>query len=150
VADGRDHDLHDGPGFFLGVSLIDHVTIEMECYRDEIFGPVLAVIRLDTFDEALEMINENPFGNGASILTRDGVVARRFQFETDIGMIGLNVPIAAPMSYYSIGGWKNSLFGDTSIQGPDSLRFYTKTKVVTSRWLEQAGSKVDLGFPQNR
>jgi malonate-semialdehyde dehydrogenase (acetylating) / methylmalonate-semialdehyde dehydrogenase len=150
VADGRDHDLFEGPGFFIGVTLIDHATTDMPCYRDEIFGPVLAVIRIETFDEALEMINDNPFGNGASIITRDGHIARRFQFETNIRMIGLNVPIAAPMSYYSIGGWKDSLFGDTHIQGPDSLRFYTKTKVVTTRWVEPGGSKVDLGFPQNR
>lgn len=150
VADGRDHDLYEAPGFFLGVCLIDYVTPEMECYRDEIFGPVLSVVRVDTFDEALEMINQNPFGNGASILTRDGHVARRFQFETDIGMIGLNVPIAAPMSYYPIGGWKDSLFGDTHVQGPDAIRFYTKQKVVTTRWVEPTGSKIDLGFPQNR
>jgi malonate-semialdehyde dehydrogenase (acetylating)/methylmalonate-semialdehyde dehydrogenase len=150
VADGRDHELATGPGFFLGLSLIDRVTTDMPCYREEIFGPVLAVMRVDTFDDALELINRNPFGNGASILTRDGHVARRFQFETNIGMIGLNVPIAAPMSYYSIGGWKDSLFGDLHIQGPDALRFYTKTKVVTTRWVEPAGSKVDLGFPQNR
>jgi malonate-semialdehyde dehydrogenase (acetylating)/methylmalonate-semialdehyde dehydrogenase len=150
VADGRDHALYDGPGFFVGVSLIDHVTPGMDCYLDEIFGPVLSVVRVDSYEEAVRLVNENPFGNGAAIFTRDGHLARRFQFEADIGMIGLNVPIPAPISYYSIGGWKSSMFGDTSVQGPDAVRFYTKPKVVTTRWVEPTSGTVDLGFPQNR
>ena len=149
VADGRELDV-DGDGFFLGVSLIDGVTPEMDCYRDEIFGPVLSVVRVDTYDEALGLVNENPYGNGTAIFTRDGGVARQFQFECNAGMVGVNVPIPVPVAYYSFGGWKASLFGDSHAYGPESIHFYTRGKVVTSRWPDPATSKVDLGFPQTR
>jgi malonate-semialdehyde dehydrogenase (acetylating)/methylmalonate-semialdehyde dehydrogenase len=149
VADGRELDV-DGDGFFLGVSLLDGVTPEMDCYRDEIFGPVLSVTRVDTYDEALTLVNENPWGNGTAIFTRDGGVARQFQFECNAGMVGVNVPIPVPVAYYSFGGWKGSLFGDSHAYGPESIHFYTHGKVVTSRWPDPATSKVDLGFPQTR
>ena len=149
VADGRELEV-DGDGFFLGVSLIDNVTPEMDCYRDEIFGPVLSVVRTDSYDEAVGLINENPYGNGTAIFTRDGGVARQFQFDVSVGMIGINVPIPVPVAYYSFGGWKSSLFGDSHAYGPDSIHFYTGGKVVTSRWPDPASSSVDLGFPQTR
>ena len=149
VADGRELDV-DGDGFFLGVSLIDGVTPEMDCYRDEIFGPVLSVVRVDSYDEALGLVNDNPYGNGTAIFTRDGGVARQFQFECNAGMVGVNVPIPVPVAYYSFGGWKASLFGDSHAYGPESIHFYTRGKVVTSRWPDPATSKVDLGFPQTR
>jgi len=149
VADGRELDV-DGDGFFLGVSLIDGVTPEMDCYRDEIFGPVLSVVRAGTYDEAVTLVNENPYGNGTAIFTRDGGVARQFQFEAQAGMVGVNVPIPVPVAYYSFGGWKASLFGDRHIYGPEGVDFYTRGKVVTSRWPDPATSKVDLGFPQTR
>ena len=147
VADGRDLAV-DEDGFFLGASLIDNVTPEMDCYRDEIFGPVLSVVRAKSYDEAVELINDNPYGNGTAIFTRDGGVARQFQFEVNAGMVGINVPIPVPVAYYSFGGWKASLFGDSHAYGPDSIHFYTRGKVVTSRWPDPATSKVDLGFPQ--
>jgi malonate-semialdehyde dehydrogenase (acetylating)/methylmalonate-semialdehyde dehydrogenase len=149
VADGRET-APDGDGFFLGVSLLDDVTPEMDAYKDEIFGPVLGVTRVATYDEAVELINENPYGNGTAIFTRDGGVARRFQFEVEAGMVGINVPIPVPVAYYSFGGWKASLFGDTHIYGPEGINFYTRGKVVTSRWPDPATSQVDLGFPQTR
>jgi malonate-semialdehyde dehydrogenase (acetylating)/methylmalonate-semialdehyde dehydrogenase len=149
VADGRDHGA-GGDGFFLGVSLLDNVTPDMDCYRDEIFGPVLSVTRVGTYDEALELVNGNPYGNGTALFTRDGGVARRFQFECNAGMVGINVPIPVPVAYYSFGGWKASLFGDSHAYGPESIHFYTRGKVVTSRWPDPATSKVDLGFPQTR
>jgi malonate-semialdehyde dehydrogenase (acetylating)/methylmalonate-semialdehyde dehydrogenase len=149
VADGRET-APAGDGFFLGVSLLDHVTPEMDAYRDEIFGPVLSIIRVDTYDEALRLINDNPYGNGTAIFTRDGGVARQFQFEVNAGMVGINVPIPVPVAYYSFGGWKASLFGDSHAYGPESIHFYTRGKVVTSRWPDPATSKVDLGFPQTR
>jgi malonate-semialdehyde dehydrogenase (acetylating) / methylmalonate-semialdehyde dehydrogenase len=149
VADGRET-APDGNGFFLGVSLLDNVTPEMDAYKDEIFGPVLGVTRVDTYDEALRMVNENPYGNGTAIFTRDGGVARQFQFDVQAGMVGINVPIPVPVAYYSFGGWKASLFGDTHIYGPEGINFYTRGKVVTSRWPDPATSKVDLGFPQTR
>ena len=149
VADGRELEV-DGDGFFLGVSLIDNVTPEMDCYRDEIFGPVLSVVRAGSYDDAIGLINENPYGNGTAIFTRDGGVARRFQFDVNVGMVGINVPIPVPVAYYSFGGWKGSLFGDSHAYGPDSIHFYTGGKVVTSRWPDPATSKVDLGFPQTR
>jgi malonate-semialdehyde dehydrogenase (acetylating)/methylmalonate-semialdehyde dehydrogenase len=149
VADGRELDV-DGDGFFLGVSLLDGVTPEMDCYKDEIFGPVLSVARVATYDEALKLVNENPYGNGTAIFTRDGGVARQFQFESNAGMVGVNVPIPVPVAYYSFGGWKGSLFGDSHAYGPESIHFYTRGKVVTSRWPDPATSKVDLGFPQTR
>jgi malonate-semialdehyde dehydrogenase (acetylating)/methylmalonate-semialdehyde dehydrogenase len=153
VVDGRQASV-PGDGFFLGVSLLDDVTPDMDVYRDEIFGPVLSVVRVDTFDAALKLVNENPYGNGAAIFTRDGGAARRFQFECQAGMVGINVPIPVPVGYYSFGGWKASLFGDTHMYGPEGVRFYTRTKVVTSRWPDPAtvtsSGSIDLGFPRTR
>jgi malonate-semialdehyde dehydrogenase (acetylating)/methylmalonate-semialdehyde dehydrogenase len=149
VVDGRES-APEGDGFWLGVSLLDNVTPEMKAYQDEIFGPVLGVTRVDTYDEALHLVNENQFGNGTAIFTRDGGVARQFQFDVQAGMVGINVPIPVPVAYYSFGGWKNSLFGDSHIYGPEGINFYTRGKVVTSRWPDPATSKVDLGFPQTR
>jgi malonate-semialdehyde dehydrogenase (acetylating)/methylmalonate-semialdehyde dehydrogenase len=149
IADGRET-APEGDGFFLGVSLIDEVTTEMDAYRDEIFGPVLGVMRVATYDDALRLINDNPYGNGTALFTRDGGVARQFQFDVEAGMVGINVPIPVPVAYYSFGGWKASLFGDSHIYGPEGIHFYTRGKVVTSRWPDPATSKVDLGFPQTR
>jgi len=149
VADGRDT-APDNGGFFLGVSLLDDVKPEMDAYRDEIFGPVLSVVRVKTYDEALRLVNENPYGNGVALFTRDGGVARQFQFDVNVGMVGINVPIPVPVAYYSFGGWKSSLFGDRHIYGPEGIDFYTRTKAITSRWPDPATSKVDLGFPQTR
>jgi len=149
VADGRETAPGNG-GFFLGVSLLDNVSPEMDAYRDEIFGPVLSVVRVPTYDEALRLVNENPYGNGVALFTRDGGVARRFQFDVNVGMVGINVPIPVPVAYYSFGGWKSSLFGDRHIYGPEGIDFYTRTKAVTSRWPDPATSRVDLGFPQTR
>jgi malonate-semialdehyde dehydrogenase (acetylating) / methylmalonate-semialdehyde dehydrogenase len=149
VADGR-KTAPDGNGFFLGVSLLDNVTPEMDAYKDEIFGPVLGVTRVETYDEAVRLVNENPYGNGTAIFTRDGGVARQFQFDVQIGMVGINVPIPVPVAYYSFGGWKASLFGDSHVYGPEGINFYTRGKVVTARWPDPATSKVDLGFPQTR
>ena len=137
-------------GFFLNPSLIDHVAPGMRCYDEEIFGPVLTVARVKGYDDGIAMINANQFGNGTSIFTRDGGAARQFQFDVQVGMVGLNVPIPVPVSYYSFGGWKASLFGDTHMYGPEGVNFYTRTKVVTSRWPDPRTSTVDLGFPQNR
>jgi malonate-semialdehyde dehydrogenase (acetylating)/methylmalonate-semialdehyde dehydrogenase len=149
VSDGRET-APDGNGFFLGVTLLDEVTPEMDVYKDEIFGPVLGITRVDTYEEAVRLVNENPYGNGVAIFTRDGGVARQFQFEVNAGMVGVNVPIPVPVAYYSFGGWKSSLFGDLHIYGPEGIQFYTQGKVVTSRWPDPATSKVDLGFPQTR
>jgi len=149
VVDGRES-CPEGDGFFLAPTLIDGVTPEMASYRDEIFGPVLGVTRVDTYEEAVRLVNENPYGNGTAIFTRDGGVARQFQFDVQAGMVGVNVPIPVPVAYYSFGGWKQSLFGDRHIYGPEGIDFYTRTKVVTSRWPDPATSKVDLGFPQTR
>jgi malonate-semialdehyde dehydrogenase (acetylating)/methylmalonate-semialdehyde dehydrogenase len=153
VVDGRRAEV-PGDGFFLGVSLLDGVTPDMDVYRDEIFGPVLSVVRVDTFEAALELVNDNPYGNGAAIFTRDGGAARRFQFECQAGMVGINVPIPVPVGYYSFGGWKASLFGDTTMYGPEGVHFYTRAKVVTSRWPDPAPAtstgSVDLGFPRTR
>jgi malonate-semialdehyde dehydrogenase (acetylating)/methylmalonate-semialdehyde dehydrogenase len=148
VVDGRDRNF-DGDGFFLGASLIDEVTPDMSVYTDEIFGPVLSVVRVDTYAEAVDLIRANPWGNGAAIFTRDGGAARRFQDDADAGMVGINVPIPVPVAYHSFGGWKDSLFGDTTMYGPEGVRFYTKAKVVTSRWPDPATSSVNLGFPTN-
>jgi malonate-semialdehyde dehydrogenase (acetylating)/methylmalonate-semialdehyde dehydrogenase len=151
VADGRSHPLYDeSDGFFLGVSLIDNVTSEMDAYRDEIFGPVLTVVRVKTYDEAVRLVNDNPYGNGTAIFTRDGGAARQFQFEVDAGMVGINVPIPVPVAYYSFGGWKQSLFGDLHMYGPEGIQFYTRAKIVTSRWPDPGTSKIDLGFPRTR
>ncbi len=151
VTDGREHPLYgESDGFFLGVSLIDHVTPEMDAYRDEIFGPVLTVMRVKTYDEAVRLVNDNPYGNGTAIFTRDGGAARQFQFEVQAGMVGINVPIPVPVAYYSFGGWKNSLFGDLHMYGPEGVQFYTRAKIVTSRWPDPGTSKIDLGFPRTR
>ena len=149
VVDGREADV-PSDGFFLGVSLLDHVTPEMSVYTDEIFGPVLCVVRADTYAEALDLINRNEYGNGTAIYTRDGGAARQFQFDVEAGMVGVNVPIPVPVGYYSFGGWKASLFGDTHMYGPEGVNFYTRGKVVTSRWPDPATSSVDLGFPRTR
>jgi malonate-semialdehyde dehydrogenase (acetylating)/methylmalonate-semialdehyde dehydrogenase len=149
--DGRQHLLYqEGQGFFLGVSLLDNVTPEMECYRNEIFGPVLEIVRLPTYADAMRVIEENPYANGTAIYTRDGGAARQFQFDVNVGMVGINVPIPVPVAYYSFGGWKASLFGDLHMYGPEGVQFYTRAKVVTSRWPDPATSKVDLGFPRTR
>jgi malonate-semialdehyde dehydrogenase (acetylating)/methylmalonate-semialdehyde dehydrogenase len=149
VADGRET-APEGDGFFLGVSLLDNVTTEMDAYRDEIFGPVLSVVRAKSYDEAVGLVNDNPYGNGVALFTRDGGAARQFQFDVNAGMVGINVPIPVPVAYYSFGGWKASLFGDSHAYGPESIHFYTRGKVVTSRWPDPSTSKVDLGFPQTR
>jgi len=150
LVDGRRDAVSRREGFFLAPSLLDHVKPGMHCYDDEIFGPVLSVVRVNTYEEALKIINGNPYGNGVAIFTRDGGVARQFQFEVEAGMVGINVPIPVPVSYYSFGGWKASLFGDLHMYGPEGVQFYTRAKVVTSRWPDPATSKVDLGFPQVR
>ena len=150
VVDGRDHPLFKGDGFFLGLSLIDRVTPEMDSYRNEIFGPVLEVVRVPTYAAAVKLVNDNPYGNGTAIFTRDGGVARQFQFEAEAGMVGVNVPIPVPVAYYSFGGWKSSLFGDLHMYGPEGIQFYTRAKVVTARWPDPGTSKVDLGFPRTR
>ena len=150
AVDGRGNTAADGAGFFLGASLVDHVEPGTRCYTDEIFGPVLSVVRTDTYAEGVRVINENPYGNGAAIFTRDGGAARRFQFEVEAGMVGVNVPLPVPAASYSFGGWKASLFGDLHMYGPEGIQFYTRAKIVTSRWPDPASSKVDLGFPQTR
>ncbi|MBK5291908.1 MAG: CoA-acylating methylmalonate-semialdehyde dehydrogenase [Acidobacteriia bacterium] len=150
TVDGRQDPASQGDGFFLGATLLDNVTPAMRCYKDEIFGPVLGVARVDTYEQALQMINTNPYGNGVAIFTRDGGAARQFQFDVEVGMVGINVPVPVPVSYYSFGGWKTSLFGDLHVYGPEGVQFYTRTKVVTSRWPDPGTSKVDLGFPQVR
>ena len=149
VVDGRDADL-PAQGFFLGVSLIDNVKPGMSSYDDEIFGPVLSVVRVDTYDEAVDLINRHQYGNGTAIFTRDGGAAKQFQYDIKVGMVGINVPIPVPVAYYSFGGWKASIFGDSNIYGPAGVDFYTRTKTVTSRWPDPATSSVDLGFPRTR
>jgi len=139
----------DGDGFFLGCSLVDGVEPGMRVYDDEIFGPVLSVVRVGTFDEAVALVNANPYGNGAAVFTRDGGAARRFERTVRAGMVGVNVPIPVPVASHSFGGWKASLFGDHPIYGPEGIRFYTRPKVVTSRWPDPASSEVDLGFPRS-
>jgi len=148
VVDGRDQ-VFDNDGFFLGVSLLDRVTTDMAVYRDEVFGPVLSVVRVDTYEEGVRMIADNPYGNGAAIFTRDGGAARRFQQDAEAGMVGINVPIPVPVGYHSFGGWNDSFFGDTTMYGPEGIRFYTRPKVITSRWPDPSTSSVDLGFPRN-
>ena len=149
VVDGRGRTF-DGDGFFIGASLVDGVRPGSPVYDDEIFGPVLSVVRADSYEEAVRLVNDNPYGNGVAIYTRDGGAARRFQFEVAAGMVGVNVPIPVPVAYYSFGGWKSSLFGDTHMYGPDGIHFYTRTKVVTSRWPDPSTSSIDLGFPRSR
>jgi malonate-semialdehyde dehydrogenase (acetylating)/methylmalonate-semialdehyde dehydrogenase len=140
----------DPAGFWLGPTLIDHVTPEMSVYTDEIFGPVLSVVRVETYDQALDLINANPYGNGTAIFTNDGGAARRFQNEVEVGMVGINVPIPVPMAYFSFGGWKASLFGDSHAHGMDGVQFFTRQKAITSRWLDPSHGGIELGFPQNK
>ena len=137
-------------GFFCGVSLVDKVKPGMAVYDDEIFGPVLSVVRVETYDDGLKLINDNQYGNGTAIFTRDGGLAREFQHDCLVGMVGINVPIPVPVAYYSFGGWKASLFGDRHMYGPEGVDFFTRTKAVTSRWPDPRESSVDLGFPKNR
>ncbi|MER6188185.1 CoA-acylating methylmalonate-semialdehyde dehydrogenase [Streptomyces sp. NPDC001652] len=148
VVDGRGLKLDDpayAEGFFTGPSLLDHVTTEMAAYKEELFGPVLAILRVETLDEAINVINANPYGNGTALFTASGEAARRFQRHIKVGMIGINVPVPVPMSYYSFGGWKDSLIGDSPIHGPEGIRFYTRPKVVTTRW-PQPKQQVSAGF----
>jgi malonate-semialdehyde dehydrogenase (acetylating)/methylmalonate-semialdehyde dehydrogenase len=152
AVDGRVHPVIGGDpngGFWLGPSVLDHVTPQMSCYTDEIFGPVLSVLRAPTYEAAVQLVNDSPYGNGVAIFTRDGGAARRFVSEAEIGMVGVNVPIPVPMAYYSFGGWKASLFGDTHVHGTEGVHFYTRGKVVTSRWLDPSHGGVNLGFPVN-
>jgi malonate-semialdehyde dehydrogenase (acetylating) / methylmalonate-semialdehyde dehydrogenase len=152
AVDGRMHPVIGGEsgGFWLGPSVLDHVTPQMNCYRDEIFGPVLSVVRVPSYDDALQLVTDNPYGNGVAIFTNDGGAARRFVSEVEVGMVGVNVPIPVPMAYYSFGGWKSSLFGDTHIYGTEGIHFYTRGKAVTSRWLDPSHGGVNLGFPTNK
>jgi malonate-semialdehyde dehydrogenase (acetylating) / methylmalonate-semialdehyde dehydrogenase len=146
--DGRDLKIADHPdGFFLGPCLFDHVTEEMSIYKDEIFGPVLVMVRADTLEKAIDLVNANRYGNGTAIFTSDGGAARAYQNAVEVGMIGINVPIPVPMAYFSFGGWKDSLFGDSHIHGPEGVHFYTRGKVVTSRWPQTTARGVHLSFP---
>jgi len=148
VVDGRNIEVA-GDGFWLGPTLFDHVKPDMSIYLEEIFGPVLSVIRVKTYDEALKLVNDHQYGNGTAIFTNDGGAARRFQNEVEVGMVGINVPIPVPMAYFSFGGWKNSLFGDSHAHGTEGVHFFTRGKVVTSRWLDPSHGGINLGFPQN-
>ncbi|MDQ3619100.1 MAG: CoA-acylating methylmalonate-semialdehyde dehydrogenase [Actinomycetota bacterium] len=148
--DGRDIKVQDHEdGFFLGPCLFDHVRPEMSIYKDEIFGPVLVMVRTESYDEAIRLLNANPYGNGTAIFTNDGGAARKFQHEVEVGMVGVNVPIPVPMAFFSFGGWKDSLFGDSHVHGREGVHFYTRGKVVTSRWPDPSLRGVNLGFPQN-
>ncbi|MGH9297488.1 MAG: aldehyde dehydrogenase family protein, partial [Acidimicrobiales bacterium] len=149
VVDGRLHARVSGKGWYLGPTCLDHVTPSMSCYRDEIFGPVLSIVRVPSFEEALDLVNSNPYGNGVAIFTSDGGAARRFQLEVEVGMVGVNVPIPVPVAYYPFGGWKSSLFGDLHAYGRDGVQFYTRGKVVTSRWPDPSHGGIELGFPTN-
>jgi malonate-semialdehyde dehydrogenase (acetylating)/methylmalonate-semialdehyde dehydrogenase len=148
VVDGRNPEVDGEPGgYWLGPTLLDQVTTDMSVYTDEIFGPVLSVVRVDSYDEALRLVNEHPYGNGTAIFTNDGGAARRYQNEVEVGMVGINVPIPVPMAYFSFGGWKASLFGDTHAHGTEGVHFFTRGKVVTSRWLDPSHGGINLGFP---
>jgi malonate-semialdehyde dehydrogenase (acetylating)/methylmalonate-semialdehyde dehydrogenase len=150
VVDGRQTPIDgDENGYWLGPTLFDHVTTAMPLYTDEIFGPVLSVVRTSSYAEALRMVNDHPYGNGTAIFTNDGGAARRFQNEVEVGMVGINVPVPVPMAYYSFGGWKSSLFGDTHAHGTEGVHFFTRGKVVTQRWLDPSHGGLNLGFPQN-
>jgi malonate-semialdehyde dehydrogenase (acetylating)/methylmalonate-semialdehyde dehydrogenase len=152
AVDGREHPVTGaaGEGFWLGPTVLDHVTPLMGCYQDEIFGPVLSVVRAPSYADAVGIINDNRYGNGTAIFTNDGGAARRFTHEVEVGMVGVNVPIPVPMAFYSFGGWKSSLFGDTHVHGTEGVHFYTRGKAVTSRWLDPSHGGVNLGFPVNR
>jgi len=150
VVDGRGIEVNGAAdGFWLGPTLIDNVATSSDVYTHEIFGPVLSIVRVATYDEGLALINASQYGNGTAIFTNDGGAARRFQREVQVGMVGINVPIPVPVGYYSFGGWKDSLFGDTKAYGPDAVRFFTRQKAVTSRWLDPSHGGINLGFPQN-
>jgi malonate-semialdehyde dehydrogenase (acetylating)/methylmalonate-semialdehyde dehydrogenase len=153
VLDGRNVAVDGGDsvsqGFWLGPTLLDNVTPQMSVYTDEIFGPVLSVVRVEGYDDAMALINANPYGNGTAIFTNDGGAARRFQNEVEVGMVGINVPIPVPMAYFSFGGWKASLFGDSHAHGMEGVHFYTRTKAITTRWLDPSHGGINLGFPQN-
>lgn len=146
--DGRNTQV-PAEGYFIGPTLLDNVKPGMRVYDDEIFGPVLSVVRVDSYDEAVELINSNRYANGTAVFTRDGKTAREFEFDIEVGMVGVNVPVPVPVGAFSFGGWKDSLFGDTHMYGPESFNFYTRRKVVTSRWPEPSESQIDLGFPTN-
>ncbi len=148
VLDGRDAHF-DGDGYFLGCTLLNDVTPDMTVYQDEVFGPLLGVVRMATFDDAIKLLEDNPYGNGTAIFTRDGGAARRFTEEAPVGMVGINVPIPVPVAYHSFGGWKDSIFSDTAMYGPEGVRFYTKPQAITTRWPDPSTSTVDLGFPRN-
>ncbi|WP_083288665.1 CoA-acylating methylmalonate-semialdehyde dehydrogenase [Jiangella alba] len=154
VVDGRAPQVDgDAGGFWLGPTLFDHVTPEMEIYTEEIFGPVLSVVRVGTYDEAVRLVNANPYGNGVALFTGSGAAARAFELDVEVGMVGINVPVPVPMAYYSFGGWKQSLYGDHHAHGTDGVRFFTRGKVVTTRWTDpavQPGGGPELAFPQNR
>jgi malonate-semialdehyde dehydrogenase (acetylating)/methylmalonate-semialdehyde dehydrogenase len=148
VVDGRDFKMQGYEnGYFLGGSLFDNVTTDMKIYKEEIFGPVLSVVRSPDYDTAAKMINENEFGNGTSIFTRDGDAAREFAHRIQVGMVGINVPIPIPMAYHSFGGWKASFFGDHDMHGPEGIRFYTKLKTITSRWPLGVASGAEFAIP---
>ena len=153
VVDGRDATARgESDGFWLGPTLFDDVRPEMDIYREEIFGPVLCVVRVDSYEEAVALINANDYGNGTAIFTNDGGAARRFEHDVEVGMVGVNVPVPVPVAYYSFGGWKRSLFGDTHAHGTEGVHFFTRGKVVTSRWIDPANrpaAGLDLGFPRN-
>jgi malonate-semialdehyde dehydrogenase (acetylating)/methylmalonate-semialdehyde dehydrogenase len=150
VVDGRKITPDGEPGgLWLGPTLFDHVTPSMSLYTDEIFGPALSVVRAPSYEAGLDLINANPYGNGTAIFTNDGVAARRFQYEVEVGMVGVNVPIPVPMAYFSFGGWKVSLFGDVHAHGAEGVHFFTRGKVVTSRWLDPSHGEINLGFPQH-
>lgn len=150
VVDGRDPNIDGDPnGFWLGPTLLDRVPTTSKVYTDEIFGPVLSVVRVPSYEAGVQLINSGPFGNGTAIFTNDGGAARRFQNEIEVGMIGINVPIPVPVAYYSFGGWKNSLFGDTKAHGVEGVHFFTRGKAITSRWLDPSHGGINLGFPQN-
>ncbi|MEO3853430.1 CoA-acylating methylmalonate-semialdehyde dehydrogenase [Acrocarpospora sp. B8E8] len=149
VVDGREN-LPDGDGFWLGPTVLDHVPANSRVHREEIFGPVLSIVRISSYEEGVNLINTGEYGNGTAIFTNDGGAARRFQNEVEVGMVGVNVPIPVPMAFYSFGGWKSSLFGDTHVHGVEGVHFYTRGKVITSRWLDPSHGGVNLGFPTNR
>ena len=150
VVDGRNPKVDGEPGgFWLGPTLIDQVPTSSKVYTEEIFGPVLSIVRVKSFDEGVNLINSGAFGNGTAIFTNDGGAARKFQNQVEVGMIGINVPIPVPVAYYSFGGWKNSLFGDTKAHGVEGVHFFTRGKAITSRWLDPSHGGINLGFPQN-
>ena len=148
VVDGRGLTIKDyESGFYLGTTLFDHVTPQMEVYKNEIFGPVLVVLRADTLEEAIALVNSNPYANGTAIFTESGGAARRFENEIQVGMVGINVPIPVPMAFYSFGGWKKSLFGDMHAYGEEGVRFYTKQKSIMQRWPESIGKGAEFVMP---